>query len=147
MNERLIWRPNAFTPEEWDKLSRDQQIVWWKDQEDREQKGPPMHPLRATRLYRKGIITEAEISTFVFVHLTEENVQEFLDACPADFLQQLREKAGQLPANDDNQGWGQLVSIEGVSYLSWVSGEEIQQRQQERRRRFREGVQTFRTHK
>src|SRR4051794_27763418 len=124
MNERLIYRPNSFTPEEWDALSRDQQIKWWKDQTSREPKGLPIHPLRAVRLYRKGIITQAEILSVAFMHLTEENMQEFLDGCPAEVLQKLQETVDLLPANDDDQGWSQLVSIEAGSYAPWVTDEE-----------------------
>ena len=29
--ERLIWRPNEVSPDEWEILSRDEQIQWWKD--------------------------------------------------------------------------------------------------------------------
>jgi hypothetical protein len=144
MNERHIWRPNSFTPEEWEKLSREQQITWWKDQVEPEPKGPAIHPLWAVRGYAKGIITKAECLAFVFTRLTEGNEKEFLVGCPADVLRQLQEEADRLPANDDDQGWGQLISIESACYFPWVTDQEIQQGQKETRRRFREGVAVFR---
>lgn len=145
MNERQIWRPNSLTPEEWGNLSREQQITWWKDREGNREPSPAILPLRAVRLYHKGIITRAEFPSFVFGRITEDNVQEFLDGCPSIELQQLRDEANRLPATDDKEGWSQLISIESACYAPWVTDEEILQGQQERSRRFREGVQVFRT--
>jgi hypothetical protein len=146
MNERLIWRPNALTPDEWDNLTREQQIKWWKDQENREPKIPSPNPLWAAQLYRQGKITKADVSTIVFENLTEKNLWKFLDGCPADVLQELREVADQYPADDNIQAWEKLVSIAIACYAPWVSVEEIRQGQQERRLRFRQGIRLFRTH-
>jgi hypothetical protein len=62
--ERLIWRPNEVSPDEWDRLSRNQQIQWWKDHATPPK--PPPHPLRAVALYHEGKITRSEIPFLVF---------------------------------------------------------------------------------
>jgi hypothetical protein len=146
MDERLIWRPNAITPDEWDNLGRDQQIKWWKDHTDREPKSTAIHPFRAAQLLREGLITKARFSRFVFQHLTDENVQEFLDAISADVLQQLREEADLLPANDDTPCWDGMIHIESGFYPPWVSADEIKLSEDKRRLDFRHGVHVFRTH-
>ena len=141
MSDRLIYRPNHFTPDEWDNLSREQQIRWWKD---RQPKRSSPHPRKGLRLYAKGTITKAEIPGFVFDNLTEDNLEEFIGSCPEDVLQLLRNTAASFPADGDDQGWSQLVRIQGVCYPPWVTQEEIRQELQERDRRFREGVRVLR---
>ncbi len=91
-------------------------LIGGKERED-QPKSSAIHPLKAVRQFCKGIITKAELSSFVFDRLTKENVQEFLDGCPADILQYLKESANRFPANEDNQGWDQLICIEGASYF------------------------------
>ena len=65
-----IYRPNAITPEDWAKLSREQQIQWWKDREPRNLPAPD--PARGVELYNTGIITKAELPCFVFEPLEKK---------------------------------------------------------------------------
>ena len=140
-----IWRPNAITPEDWAKLSREQQIRWWK--KVREPRNlPAPDPARGVELYSTGIITKAELPCFVFERLTEENVQGFMDSCPPDIVLYLRDDVRRLPPDDYDEGWRQLISIGGVLYAPWVTEEEIRKSQEESSRRFREGVRLFRAH-
>jgi hypothetical protein len=143
MSDGPIWRPNSVSPAEWDRRSREQQIEWWKA---KERNRPAADPLRVADLYHKGIITEAEISAFVFEKLTEENVQSFLDRCPSDVLLQLRQDSESLPADGDDPGWAKLLRFGIVCYAPWVTEQEIRHGQQERDRRFRQGVQVFRAY-
>jgi hypothetical protein len=141
MSEGPIWRPNSFTPDEWEKLSREKQLQSWKD---RPSTGPSLHPLNAVRLYDKGVITHAEIRIFVFENLTDRNIHEFFADCPVDVMLQLQQSVSQLPADDDADGWAKMVRISGICYAPWVTPDEIRQDQAERDRRFREGVRLFR---
>jgi hypothetical protein len=142
MSERPIWRPNSFTPDEWNRLSREDQIRWWKDRQPKPQR---LDPMKAIRLFRMGTITALEMPGFVFVNLTKENVQQFLGGCPSEELQVLRQKAASLPANADEEGWSRLVSIQSACHDPWVTEDEIRQDRQETDRRFRQGVELFRT--
>lgn len=139
-----IFRPNAIAVKEWEKLSREQQIQWWKDREPRNLPAPD--PARGVELYNAGIITQAELPCFVFERLTKDNVREFMDSCPPDIVLYLRDSARRLPPDDYNDGWRQLISVGGVLYEPWVTEEEIRQGQEENSRRFREGVRLFRAH-
>ena len=146
MKERIIWRPNEITPEVWDTFSREQQIQCWKEHTARTPKEPPAHPLRAQRLYDAGHITKCEISRYVFEHLTEDNIQEFLHGCSDEILCHLRQEVEELPANDDQPGWSRIVFHQMGSYFPWVTNDEIQRAKEERDRRFREAVKLFRAH-
>lgn len=139
-----IWRPNGFTPEEWRRLTRDQQARWWKDQESKEPVG--REPLRAIDLYREGAIAKGETPSAVFRRLTEKNVREFLTHCAPDLLLLVREHAASLPADDDEERWGEVVHIFGGEYDPWVTVEEIRETEEEAQHRFREGLRVFRAH-
>ena len=148
---RLVWRPNAFTAKEWDQLSQQQQIDWWKRKE-RETKnlGPasPRNPLTAMQSYLAGAITERELLTQVFESITPGNVNEFLAACPAEILRCLQEEADQLPADGDDQGWRGCTPLYSVCFAPWITAEEIQQIQRSREeagRNIREGVRVLRS--
>lgn len=142
MNERPIWRPNVLSPEEWSRLSREEQIQWWKAHSP--PPGPAPHPLEVAEWYEQGIITELEISSFVFIRLTRENVDEFFDGFPTELLDEVRRRADRLPAESDDAAWSRLVKIESGCYAPWVSDEEIRQIADERERAFRRGLQIFR---
>ena len=132
--ERLIWRPNEVSPDEWDRLSRDGQIHWWRDHIPPTKPRP--HPLRAISLYQEGTTTRSEIPIFVFEKLTEDNVGEFIAGCPEAVQEILQLHAEQLPADDDEDGWSH----------PWVSAEDIRRAEAESNRRYREGVRMFRGH-
>ena len=140
--EGPIWRPNSFTVEAWDNLGREEQIRWWEAQETR---SPPPEPSKGVEAYLKGTITRAELPTIIFERLTLTNVNEFLTTCPADVLELLRMHAYELPADGDDEGWGKLISIQGVCYAPWVTKEEIRESQLDSARQFRQGVQVFRS--
>jgi hypothetical protein len=141
MTQRPIHRPNSFTPEEWDRLSREEQIQWWEKQQP---EAEHLGPFEAVLLYRKGHLTAGELPVFVFDHLTDEHGRKLFAASPYEVLQLLRRTAASLPADDDEEGWRQLVRIESVCYPPWVTEEEIRRSRQDRDRRFREGVRIFR---
>ena len=114
MKQRIIWRPNSFSIEEWDRLSREEQIRWWKDREPKP--GLPRHPLEVAGLYERGVVTKHEVGTFVFLRLTDENVHEFLEGFPVDLLTEVQSHADRLPADDDDKAWGELVFFVAACY-------------------------------
>jgi hypothetical protein len=143
----IIWRPNCFTREEWDGLSREQQIQWCKDHwhEGRSPRDPRQYnPLRPVRLYENGTLTQSELVHYVFEHITQDNVDAFLSECPADILLRLRRCANKFPNDDDEERWGRFYFIEGRCFPPWVSAEEIQKADEERMQYFREGLRVFR---
>jgi len=145
--EHPIWRPNSFTSDEWNKLSREEQIRWWKAQDSEHEEPrerPSQHPLRAIEMYQDGIIAKAELPTFVFERLTPDNATEFVAECPSEFVVQLQERVNDLPGDDDDEGWSSLISIRGVLYAPWVTEEEIRAAEDEQDKRFRSGVRVFR---
>lgn len=101
-------------------------------------------PLRCVDLYRNGIIFRPEIGTCVFLRLTEENAQEFVERCPADVLAEVQHHADHCPADDDDKGWSEAIWIGPVIYKSSMTDEDIQKHEAERDRQYREAVRIFR---
>jgi hypothetical protein len=145
VKERLIYCPNCFTLDEWEKLSREEQIQWWRDQRAKEPPRLPVQPLTVVRNYERGMLTDMSFGPILFSHLTAENIHEFLKSCPADVLNQLREYASRLPPDGD-PGWSDFIMVSSACYPPWVTEEEILQSQRDRDRRFHDGLRIFRAH-
>jgi hypothetical protein len=139
--ESLIWRPNRIPLAEWENVSREEQIQWWKDRQ--EPYGKP-HMKRTIKLYEKGAITLHEFPLFVCRNATEEDIPAFLEVCPAELLNALKDRLMQLPADDDDSGWPQVKWIGSACYAPWVTGEEIQESNRQRDQDFRNGVRLLR---
>lgn len=142
-NERILWRPNGVSPEEWARLGREGQIAWYRNQP--RSSGPPAHPLSAVTGYLRGMLTRAEFVTSAFERLTAENATEFLEGCPEDLLQFLRERALTLPADDDDPGWGRFVIFAISVQDPWGAPAEIEASREAQMRRFRAGVRVYRS--
>jgi hypothetical protein len=138
----LIFRPNSFTRDEWDNLSREQQIQWWKDQQPKSVR--PVDPLRFVEHYSKGITTRNELKFAVFRCIVPANIHAFLDGCPPDILQDLNQFATTFPEDDDEQQWQQTIFIQGRTEAPWTTAEEIEKEDEERKKCFREGLRIFR---
>lgn len=143
MKDRPIWRPNTISAEDWDNLSREEQIRWWKDNSP---SAKPLHPLTAITQYQDGKITKFEIPIYVLERLTVDNVKVFTDGCPPEFLKLLQAEADKLPADDDDDGWGNVPIFHIATYAPWVSAEDIKKANAERVEPYREGVRLFREH-
>lgn len=145
MKERIIDRPHSFTVEEWEKLSREDQINWWRTQSQKSDDRSP-HPLRFVQLYEEGTITKNEMLNAVFERLIAENVREFLNGCSTEVLRNLRQEVAKLVAEFPEEGWGDLMRTQGCVYAPWVTKEEIRRHEEERNRRYFEGIKNFRIH-
>jgi hypothetical protein len=115
MKERLVWRPNNISPEQWEKLSRDEQISWWQEREPRPV-CPPSHPSSFVKHYQQGILTAHEFALDLFESLTEENGAGFLETCPEDLLSLLQERAAAYPDAEDDEAWRQMMTIRAGCY-------------------------------
>jgi hypothetical protein len=140
----IIYRPNSFTQEEWDALSRDEQIRWWGGRKPKD--AAPPNPLRAVERYRQGIVTKVEFYRLVFERLTEGNVREFVEKCPADLRLLLSQDAANYPPDDDDERWGQCRRIQAVCFRPWdtPTKEEFEAAGRETIRLIRQGVRLFR---
>ena len=143
--QRIVWRPNSFTPEEWDALSRDEQIQWYKDNKPKDRL--PSNPQQAVEAYFEGALTDGEFQFRVFERVTEDNVQEFVEKCPPDVQIFLRQQTLDYPPDEDDEGWGQLRIIQSYCYSPWAepTREEIQEAEKESIRLVRQGVRLFRS--
>jgi hypothetical protein len=142
MADRPIWRPNAYSKDKWNALSRDEQIQWWKRQAA--PKSPPS-PLKIVKLFERGIVTENHLCIAVLESLTDTNIREFVEGCPANILQVISHYAQKCPNDDDDTGWEQKMQIASTPYHPpWVTEDEIKQSRLETDRRFREGVRLLR---
>jgi hypothetical protein len=101
----------------------------------------PLSPLKFIEVCRKHGLPFEVLG--VFFGLTEGNISEFLNGCPADVLNDLRNAAARYPADADDEGWGSLVYI-GSAYAPSLTGEQMRESRAEAMRRFREGVRVFR---
>jgi hypothetical protein len=95
-------------------------------------------------MWQQGIISRLAIPTCAFQHLTHANVDQFLDEVPPDILAVLQEHVSHSPADDDDEAWEQLVTIEGANYHPRITPEDMRRASAERRRINREGVRIFR---
>lgn len=117
--ERLIWRPNAVSPEAWEAMSREEQINWWKAQ--RSPARPKSHVKEAISHYAKGHFTEIDFVTFVSEHVEPEEIEEFVRACPPDLLAILRDALADY--GEDESVWPR--TFHAGSHFPWVTPEEI----------------------
>lgn len=143
MSEPLIYRPNSFSPEAWDALTRDEQIEWWKNQTTSTSYSSGS-PLRVVQLYERGVYSMSEVPFQILTRLTQDNVFEFFKECPRHFIQFVAQVAAELPKDDDDIEWEQLRFIHAGSYDSWVTSEEIELDQSKIKKRIRTGTKIFR---
>jgi hypothetical protein len=146
MRDRIIHRPNVFSPEEWEELSREEQIQWHRDDAARQPKGPAPSPLIFLQQYDEGHITKTGFGLGVFEHLTEDNVEEFIDGCRPEVFEVLRQQAEEMPLDIDEYGWSQYVIARMVCYAPWATSEEVEAAEAKWRYRIRTGLKLFRTH-
>jgi hypothetical protein len=99
-------------------------------------------------LWEKGVLTEGEFCIWVLQGLTEENVAEFIEKCPADLRLRLSEWVMRLPADSaDDEAWRwPMYGFAGIIDRS-LSEEELAAISNEEKRRFRQGVKLFRASK
>ena len=133
--ERLLWRPNEISREEWEAMSRADQIKWWKDHQDKTPYTKP-HMIEAVELYNKGFITQMEFSSFVAKSIAPEELEEFIQACPPDLLAVLKESLASY--GDDETKWPRTFSI--ASYVPWITTEEINESRRQEQEQIWRGV-------
>ncbi|WP_146115652.1 MULTISPECIES: hypothetical protein [Pirellulaceae] len=142
MNDRPIWRPNCFSIEQWEQLSREEQIDWWNaSQQTLDGTRSPNH---AADLYARGVITKNEVFLYVFERITVENVKSFLVTCPQEILNWVMDGANRLPSDGDDKGWDEFGLTSGRTYAPWLSDAEVRSAEEEHRKQLREGVRIFR---
>ncbi len=145
MKERLIHRPNEFTAEEWESLTREQQIAWCKTDMARKPKGPPLDPLIYVQMFEEGSLTTFDTAIRVFEHLTVGNLATVIAGCSPPALSALTEVAARFPGDSDDLGWTQKLFVRMVAYAPWVTAEDIQRIEEQQSRQLRDGVRLFRT--
>jgi len=118
--DHLIWRPNAIAPDDWEALTREEQIAWWKAQ----QKPPGLkrHMKEAIALYDEGNITLGDFISLVYKLAVPEEIEEFVRVCPPDMLAALKESLAIY--GDDEKAWPRTYSI--AAHFPWVTPEEIE---------------------
>lgn len=145
MKDRPIWRPNCFSTDQWEALSREEQVQWWNVENESQQAADgPRSPSRAAELYTRGVITKTGAALYVFERITVENVNSFLATCPQEILQLVIDGARRLPSDHDDEWWKELRLSSGTSYAPWVSEEEVKSAEEELCKQLREGVRIFR---
>lgn len=132
--ERLIWRPNAIPLDVWEAMSREDQIAWWKAQEEPPE--PKRHMKVAISMYKKGMITLCEFPGFAYKLAAPEEIEEFIRLCPADLLAALKESLTSY--GDDETTWPR--SFGSACYAPWVTPEEIEEFRRQDQERIWVGV-------
>ena len=139
MRERLIFRPNSITVDEWEKLTREEQIRCCKERQ------PKRQPFDISRLLKNAnAINSNELAFMILENLTEDNVREVLSACPLEVMQSLQANTASLHPDSDDESWSKDMYVKCVSYAPWVTADEIRQIVLEEKRKFRNGVRLFR---
>jgi hypothetical protein len=118
--DRLIWRPNELSTEDWEAMSRAEQINWWKARTERV---PPKRRMsEAIRLYQEGNITSGEFATLSMRLAALDELDEFVRACPPELLMTLRDSLAAY--GDDEAAWPRTFFM--GSHFPWVGAEEIE---------------------
>ena len=141
MSERIIWRPNEVSPDQWDAMTRAEQIAWWKDREARKPISPKPHMMKAIALYSQGNITLTDFCTFAISHATADEIGEFIAECPPELMTALTQRLALYPEDAEDE-WPRTFQIR--SYAPWVTSDEIKAFEQEEENRFRDGVRVLR---
>ena len=142
----------AKEPEGWSELDTVAQVETWKSVMEKSLlESPPTIPIRLASLYKRGVITLTEFNYQVFHHaLREENVDDFLDECPPDVLNELTTIIAKLPGDDDESGWPQFGSSADPRYPNWLTDEfwdaicKLELGWYYEKRRYKEGVRVLR---
>ena len=133
--ERLIWRPNAIPPEVWEAMSREDQIASWKAQ-PKAPSQPKRRMKEAISQYKKGIITANEFVCLVYKLAAPDEIEEFVSACPVDFLSLLKESLASY--GGDESTWPR--TFHSACYPPWVTVEEIEESRRQEQQRIWDGV-------
>ena len=120
--ENNIWRPNAVSEETWNNKSHSEQAAWWRDKlkSNPASKGSM---LDVPRLYVDGKIALAECFTLICKRATETAAPEFVEKCPDEILDRLRDELTQYDDNDRSK-WPRTIYM--ASYAPWASQNEIE---------------------
>ena len=92
MKERLIWRPNRSPPDQWEGMTRAEQIAWWK--ENRLPPNPKSHVVTAISHYEEGTIAQSYFLVLVANLAAPEEIEEFIRVCPRDLMARLQKDLG-----------------------------------------------------
>jgi hypothetical protein len=126
--ERIVWRPNAIPAEQWDAMSRADQIQWWEDRQ--ELPCPKPHMREAIGLYERGDLTGTEFTVWVMRYACLEEMADFLRECPPELLARITETLTQY--GDDETQWPRTYHL--ACYAPWIAADKIkaaQRREQE----------------
>src|SRR5262249_7287307 len=107
-------------PQEWEDMTREEQIRWWKDHELLPP--PKPHMKKAISLYNERHITQHDFCTFVAKFAVPEEIEEFVQKCPPELMKVLKE--GLAAYGPDESIWPRTYYA--ASYFPWVTAEEIQ---------------------
>jgi hypothetical protein len=143
--ERLIWRPNEIPLDQWERMSREDQIKWWKDhqeQDSQEQPPPKPHMKKAISLYDRGEITQTEFCTWVMKYAALEEIEEFVRVCPPELMSKLKEDLDQH--GQDETKWPRTYYM--ASYAPWVTAEAIEESRRREQEQIWNGVRLLKAH-
>jgi len=135
--ERLIWRPNDIPLEEWEALSREEQIQWWKDLEESRPKRAKPHMLKAVEVYNDGNITQNEFGGLVCKLAIRDEMEEFIRGCPPDLMAEIKRMLAHYPG-DDQTKWPRTFCI--ACYAPWVTPQQIEESQRKEQEQIWNGV-------
>lgn len=103
---------------------------------------PPHAGERLARFYKAGAITKMEYVNRIPGLLTSNSVESVLGCCPSEVLSDFQTLVANLPADDDDAGWANLICIEGGSYVGSID-QHLERRRREREQG-REGIRIYR---
>lgn len=97
MKERLIFRPNSITVEVWEKLTREEQLRWWKEQrQSTPERSPEEHVRMVLKEWKRGVLRDHEAVEYIFNKIPIECEWLFLQI-PPEFETILKKSVNQHP--------------------------------------------------
>ena len=141
--EPLIWRPNAIPQVEWDAKSRDEQIAWWKNNSKTGDQNTNRSMFDVPTHYENGTINLNECINLLFKRANHDETPRFLNECPAQILNALREELLHYEG-DDPHNWPRTYCM--ASYAPWVSAKDIEASRDAEQQKLWDGVAILKHH-
>jgi hypothetical protein len=67
MAEKMIFRPNGISADEWGKLTKEEQLRWWKEWRERQpERSPEEHVRMILKEWKRGVLRDHEAVEYIF---------------------------------------------------------------------------------
>lgn len=141
MKERIIYRPNCFTLEQWEALSREVQITWWN--EEASKPGAPKITKILAGLQRMSF-GNSEAARFIIYNTNADDITAGFTIIPEDIVKFIRGEIRNTPSDSDDKAWAQIVFFCSTQAHGSTTSAQLAEIRQQDKQMFRGAVFAFR---